>query len=122
MPILTKAVVTKGEPSTFTLNKSQIILVPKVSNNAFFSDITNWKRVSIQFKNTEGQEKVLVFDALEDSPTATFQVTEKARSDYKVTRIIIRDFDDGKLVINRKDLSPAIQFELDVQLEENLLQ
>ena len=122
MPLLTKPTVIKGEPSTFTLNKSQMTSVPKVLNNTFFSDTSNWKRVSIQFKNTEGQEQILVFDALEEFPTATFEVTEKARSDYKVTRIIIRDLDDGKLVVNRKDLSLAIQAELDVQLQESLPQ
>ena len=128
MSFLTKPTVAKGQPSSFALVKSQLILIPKVSSDSFFSDTSNWKRVSIQFKNAEGQEEVLVFDASESEPTSTFSVTENARADYQFTRIIIRDLDDGILVITRNDLSEAILETLDVSFQpteqdgNNLLQ
>jgi hypothetical protein len=114
MSFLTKPSVTKGQPSTFTLLKDELVLIEKVASDEFFSDITNWKRVSLQFKNTEGQEEVLVFDASVASPFAIFNVSLKARSDYQLRRVIIKDLDNGTLVIKRADLSPADLATLDV--------
>jgi hypothetical protein len=117
MSFLTKPIVVKGEPSSFALVKSQLILVPKIASDSFFADTTNWKRISIQFKNAQGQEEVLVFDGTESLPTASFDVTEKARADYEITRIIIKDLDDGTLVIKRSDLSSALLTQLDVSFQ-----
>jgi hypothetical protein len=117
MSFLTKPTVVKGEPSSFTLVKSQLALIPKVSSDAFFSDSTNWKRILVQYKNTYGQKEVLVFDASQEIPTSTFSVTDKARSDYQITRIIVTDIDDGTLVITREELSTTVLGLLDVLFE-----
>ena len=117
MSFLTKPTVTKGQPSSFTLVKSQLILIPKVSSDAFFADTTNWKRVTVQYANSHGQEEILVFDASMEEPTATFSVSDRARSDYQITSIVVTDLDDGMLVISRSDLSAEIHALLDVTFE-----
>jgi hypothetical protein len=118
MSFLTKPTIIKGEPSIVGLVKSQLVsLVPKVATDTFFSDTTNWKRILIQYKNIHGQKEVLAFDASQELPTSTFSVTDKARSDYRITRIIVTDIDEGTLVITREDLSTALLGLLDVFFE-----
>ena len=117
MSFLTKPTVVKGQPATFTLVKSQLASVTKVASDSFFADITNWKRVTITFKNLQGQEEVLLFNAALPSPVAIFSVTARARSNYQITKIIIRDLDDGTFMVKRSDLSAELLTQLDVSLQ-----
>ena len=108
--------ITKGRSSTFTLSKDQLAIVPKVASDTFFSDHTNWERVSLHFKNLQGQEEVLVFNLTEAIPKANFTISLRARSDYSLKLILIKDFDDGFLGLTRSDLSEAFLNALDVEI------
>ena len=116
MSFLTKPTVVKGQPTTFTLVKSELALVAKIALDSFFSDITNWKRISIQFKNLEGQEQILIFDPSELPCTSIFSVSEKARSDFQITSLIIKDFDGGNISLVRSEFEEELLTDLDVPL------
>lgn len=117
MSFLTSPSVLKGQPTSFTLDKELLALIPKVELDLFFKQPSNWKRVTVQFKNAQGQEEVLVFNPSDAVPTATFSVTENARSDYQITRVIIQDHDNGVFPLVRSDLSAQILAGLDVSFQ-----
>jgi hypothetical protein len=111
MPILTKASVSKGSPSLFSVDKSA--LVPLISDS-FFQDVANWSKIVLFYKSAAGgQKSKVIFDATQSSPSANFLISEKARDSFEIKSIIIYDFDKGYYEIPRSSLSPA---EFDVSL------
>jgi hypothetical protein len=106
MPILTKPSVTKGTPAQFALSKSDLKNHPAITD-VFFQNDANWKTVSIQYKNVEGQKKTLVFDAKQPSPVKNFLASEGARSDFQVQSVTIFDEDGGSYTIERSELNSA---------------
>lgn len=103
---------TKGEDAVYTLDKTELGLLPEVSGDGYFSIESNWRTVSVVMKSAAGnQTKVLVFDATDPSPTAAFFATLKARDDFEVDRLTIFDFDKGTLTIGRVDL-PTAEFDI----------
>lgn len=105
MAILTKNPVTKGTPSEFTLNKTDLAELTAVSGDAYYSDSANWKTVVMSFKSSlSNQTEILTFDATEASPTANFSVSNFARGNFLVTGIKIFDFDHGFFSVQRADL------------------
>jgi hypothetical protein len=114
MPILTKAPVTKGTPSTFTLDKSLLAALPLVSSDTYFSNQSNWNKIVLSFKSATGnQNEVVVFDATSATPTGTFLVSLKARDVFDIIKIDIYDFDSGSMVIPASQLTVS-EFKIDM--------
>lgn len=111
MAILIKpAKIDRDSLTEFTLNKQELAELSAVSENSFFSDISNWKSVSIVYRSDVGdQNSVVKFDATKNEPKSTFLATFNARDLFEVTKITIEDFDGGKLEIHKNDL-PIEQF------------
>lgn len=108
MAILTKPSVLKGVSSQFSLNKSELASLSIVSNDSYFSDMSKWKRVSMIFKSSFGnQHKVVEFNATQESPIGHFLISEKARDVFEILKIKIIDFDGGFLNIPRSELNVA---------------
>lgn len=108
MAIITKPTISKGQANEFDLSKSELAAVSKVVNDSYFSDQTNWYKVIIEYKSTEGnQHEMMIFDASEASPKGNFEVSEKARDDWEVQSVKIMDFDGGYLKLERGDLTVA---------------
>jgi len=96
---------TKGQDNLATLDKSQLLLVTKVANDAYFSDGSNWKYVVVKYKSDVGNQiQTLIFDGKVANPTASFNPTEKARDTFEVQSVTIYDFDSGKLSLLRDEL------------------
>lgn len=106
MPLLTiPASVSKGAPQVVTLDKSALFALAAVSSDSFFSDQSNVKRVIIEYNSDPSNQRVyLVFDMSQSSPSATFQVSAHARSSFLLEKVILEDFDEGTLVVNRANL------------------
>lgn len=100
----------------FTLNKEELAQLSIVANHSFFSDMTNWKTVSVIYRSDMSDQNCIVkFDATKSEPKSNFLATFNARDLFEVARIVIEDFDGGKFDISRADL-PVEQF--DVALPE----
>jgi hypothetical protein len=120
MAIITKPVggVLKGLPATFTLNKSQVLALSIVSNDEYFSDSNNWKKIILKYESSEGKQQELVrFDTTLASPTGFFFVSEKARDLFEIKSLKIVDFDGDILVIPR---SALISSEFDIDFSESI--
>jgi len=114
MPIITKpGTVEKGSEAVFTLDKNALAALSVVSADDYFSVITNWSKVEMFFKSPVGnQMEVVAFDPALASPEGKFLVSETARNDFEIEKIIIYDFDGGLFLIERADLTVA-EFDID---------
>jgi hypothetical protein len=106
MPLLSiPASVSKGASQSVTLDKSALFALAAVSGDSFFSVQANVKRVIVEYNSNPGnQREYLVFDLSQESPSATFQVSSRARSSFLLERVVLEDFDEGTLVVERADL------------------
>lgn len=106
MPLLTiPASISKETSQVVTLDKSAVFALAAVSNDAFFSVQANVKRVIVEYNSNPGNQKeFLIFDLSQQSPTAAFQVSSRARSSFLLERIVLEDFDEDTLVVQRADL------------------
>jgi hypothetical protein len=115
MAIITKpGSITKGTPATFTLNKSELLAVASVQADAYFSNSSNWNRVSVIYNSNPGsQYEIVEFNATGASPTGVFSVSDKARDIFEVQSVIIIDFDGGIFTVPRSELNTA-DFDIDL--------
>lgn len=106
MPLLAiPASISKGASQVVTLDKSAVFALAAVSSDAFFSVQSNVKRVIVEYNSDPGNQKeLLVFDMSQETPTANFLVSLRARSSFLLEKIVLEDFDEGTLAIERADL------------------
>lgn len=106
MPLFSiPASIAKGSPYTVTLDKSALFALAAVSSDAFFSDSSNVSRCIVEYNSNPGDQKhYLIFDLSQAAPTAVFQSSAHARSQFLLERVVLEDFDEGTLVVNRADL------------------
>lgn len=108
MAIITKPSILKGIAAQFSLDKSELSAISLVSNDSYFSDMSNWYRVNVIYKSSPGsQYEIVEFDATQESPVGHFLVSEKARDIFEVIKVKILDFDGGFLEIPRSSLTTA---------------
>ena len=114
MPILTKASITKGTPAVFTLDKTELSIHAAVVADAYFSDMANWKYVSVTYKGSSSiQNKIVLFDISTNPLTALFKTSLFAEDIFLVEGVTIHDFDGGKLLLPRSAISFA-DFDIDM--------
>lgn len=115
MPIITKpSDIDKNVSATFSLDKSALAAHPTVTADSYFSDSSNWSKVILFYTSNPGNQKEIVeFDATLASPTANFLVSNKALDIFEINQILIKDFDNGYLLIPRSALTVA-EFDVDV--------
>lgn len=95
----------KGATTVVTLDKTVVEGMSQIDADAYWTDSANIKNVFIQYKSTAGgQIKVLMFDFSLASPTASLAFSARARSNFQIFKMIVKDFDDGEIVLNRSDL------------------
>jgi uncharacterized delta-60 repeat protein len=120
MAIITKPVggIFKGIPATITLNKSELAALSSVSSDSYFSVTTNWNRIILSYKSSEGNQKEIVeFNATLSPCLGFFDVSNTARNLFEIQVIKIIDFDGGIFIIPRSELITA---DFDVIFENNL--
>lgn len=118
MPIITKpASIQKGVAASFSLDKATLAAVPSVTADSYYSNQSNWQRVSLYYSSASAgvgsQIEVVIFDATQPSPTANFLASSTARTQYSIAQIVIRDFDNGCFVVPRSQLTTS---EFDITL------
>ena len=106
-----------GTTSTVTLDKTELEALPEVLADAYFSDPANIRRVGIIFRSESGgQDKPMLFDYSQATPTSTITFSSTARLEiFQFLKIIIQDFDNGELVIDRSQFDPSL-LNLDLDL------
>lgn len=114
MPVITKpANIQKNVPASFSLNKADLVALPSVAADAYFSDTTNWNQVLLFYRSSAGNQKEVVkFDATQANPAANFLASAKARNVFQIQKILISDFDNGIFEVPRSALVTA-EFDID---------
>ena len=110
MAIITKPIggILKGVPATITLNKSELSDLASVSADSYFSVTTNWNKIILSYKSSEGnQQEIVEFNATLSSPTGFFDVSLKARDLFEIQVIKIIDFDGDIFIIPRSELTTS---------------
>ena len=117
MAIITKPVggISKGVPAEITLNKSELAALSSVSSDAYFSLTTNWNKIILSYKSSEGnQQEIVEFDATLSPCLGFFDVSTTARNLFEIQVIKIIDFDGGIFIIPRSSLTTA-DFDIDFE-------
>lgn len=106
MPILSKPVTPlKNVNNVLQIDKNLLLAHSSVVASAYFSDVANWNQIFVFYRSTSGrQDQLIAFDATQGTPQANFLVSTKGRDVFEVQKIIIRDFDNGELIIPRSGL------------------
>jgi len=106
MPLISMpASLSKGSSHTITLDKDALFALPVVSADSYFSIQSNASRCIVEYNSNPGDQKhYLIFDLSQASPSAIFTTSEHARGSFLLERIVIEDFDEGTLVIERPNL------------------
>jgi hypothetical protein len=109
MAIISKPqIVYKGVPVSFTLFKTNLISHHVVSSDSRFSDSSNWAKVNINYRSSQGNQTIIVeFDNKDNFQVGKFFASEKARTFFIVDSIVIIDLDGEILKISRADLNTA---------------
>lgn len=122
MSIITKPnSIQKNEQAQISLSKSNLQAIASVEADSYFSDTNNWKEVILYYKSSEGNQKqILKFDASLQSPTATFFISNKARNEFQIQKIVIVDFDNDSFQIDRSELNTE-SFDISIGNSNSLL-
>lgn len=113
--LLTRPPIAKGTQVTCTLLREGLLTVQSVSTDAYFSNVANWKDITINYRGIgNNQVKTLRFDGRLITADAVLRISLKAKSGFQVESIIIVDFDEGRRVIRREELSQVILGEVDI--------
>jgi hypothetical protein len=101
------ASVVKGVPAQVTLIKSDVLLLPEVQADSFWTQNggEDIYQVWVDYRSSVGaQRKVLIFNFSDANPTTSVEFSTKSRPQFEISKITLVDFDGGKLVINRDAL------------------
>ncbi len=116
MLLTVPAIVSKGEPAIITLDKSALFSLAAVQADPYFSNPANVRDVFVEFNSEPGnQRKILRFDLSEVTPTAKFLATAHAKDVFLLERILLVDFDEGTLAVERANLPSGLDISLIVQ-------
>jgi len=106
--LLTHGAIQKGIPTEFTLSKTDLFAIVSTLD-AYFGVASNVKDLLVVYQSTQGNQKeILRFDLSQEEPTATFLVSERARDEFLLKTLILNDFDNDSLTIQRSQLSSTV--------------
>lgn len=109
MPLLTIPSITKGNSATISLNKATLFSLSSVLADPYFSIQANVKKCVVEYNSNPGNEReVLEFDLSQSSPSVSFLISNKARDSFLLERVILEDFDNGTLIIERASLPSGL--------------
>jgi hypothetical protein len=109
MPLLNIPSISKGIAASVTLDKPTLFSLSSVLADPYFSIQANVKKCVVEYNSEPAnQREILEFDLSQLSPSASFLVSDKARSSFSLERIILEDFDNGTLIIERASLPSGL--------------
>lgn len=99
----------KGTGTAITLNKTELFNLAPILANPYFSDQANVKSAQFIYKsNNQRQLEVLTFDLSESQPVTNTSFSQRAFDVWNLNRIILKDFDGGKFIIQGNDLPAGL--------------
>jgi hypothetical protein len=109
MPIIIKPEnVQKNTDNIFLLNKSDLLLNSQVAASPYFSNPIRWSRVELNYISSISNQSVQVyFTASQIVPEGIFRVSIFADDIFLIDSIIIFDFDNGSLRVDRRTLETS---------------
>jgi len=108
--------IDKGIVRQFTLDKTALAAAPKVAASGYYSSPSIWKTVELNYKTDYGNQiKTIVFDATQALPSADVLVSITQIGTLIFESLIIHDFDNGFLSLERADITVA-QFDMLINL------
>lgn len=111
--------LVKGTAGTVTLNKAELLALAPVAADEFFSDGENIQLVIAEWNSNPGsQREVAIFKFSDATPSHQFLVSESGQDAFELEQLILVDFDNGELRLDRAALDSAIsggvaQFDVD---------
>ena len=116
---------TKGTPLSVDLVKADLLNDAsfQLAADNYFKNTLNWKSVEITMTSTGGQSETMIFDCdnLDATVTTDFLISDSARNVWKVTKVIVFDFDGGRIRLSTKDgqlVESDFNFDLTPVIEE----
>lgn len=104
---------SKGGSATVQLDKAELANLVEISGDAYWSDTANVAKVGVLIISTEGnQKKYLDFDFQQTTPEAELTFSSTARDVFQIRAIVLKDHDNGILIIGRETSDPVTAAEL----------
>lgn len=92
--------LSKATAYTITLSKTDLFALSAISTDAYFSVQANVAKCIMEYNSDPGNQKdILTFDLSQATPSATFQVSTRARTTFLLERIVLTDYDGGTLIL-----------------------
>lgn len=112
MAILTKAQVSKGTSSIFSISKNDLLAL--IPSGNYFEDIANWSKIMLHYQSSDKSQNIVVaMDASIENPNGKFIISETALDNFEIVFVILLDFDGGRLEIPRSSL-PTSEFDVSI--------
>ena len=113
MPLLNIPSISKGISANITLDKPTLFSLSSVLADPYFSIQANVKKCIVEYNSEpSNQREVLEFNLSQLSPVAGFLISDKARDSFSLERIVLEDFDNGTLIIERSALPSGLDIVL----------
>ena len=95
----------KGTTTVITLDKAVLFALPSIVADLYYSSQANVQTAIVVYKSSVGkQQKDLVFDLTQTSPTAKLKFSAVARSQFDIAKITLVDFDNGYFDVATADI------------------
>ena len=113
----------KDQDNLLKISRLAIKAIPKVSSHPYFRKVKNWKHIIFNYASLpENQMEVVLFDGTLAEPTGNLRVSPKARNQFNIDSVVLHDFDNGWLTLQREDLdSNEFDFIFDSRYQQPIL-
>lgn len=109
MPLLNIPTTQKNTTIQITLNKEELFSLSSVANDSYFSLSSNVKTCYVEYNSDPGNQRhILTFDLSQVLPSDSIVFSSTARSLFLLDRLILEDFDNGTLIIERTNLPSGL--------------
>jgi hypothetical protein len=109
--------IVKGSDITVQISVPNLLAFGKIDDDLYYSDKSNWKRISIEFGDGENDQKRVTFADYTGQTgliNLTFQVTSEFISNTLFfAELIVYDKANGFLTIGRNEISPVDRYDMD---------
>lgn len=106
MGVLTTKPVYLQKGTTNSISYSTVSLTALVTDDAYFEDNTNWKKVVFYYRDATGKQKTYV--TMQGSQSGAISVSSRALGNtWQLYKILISDFDGGTYTVKRSSLDSS---------------
>lgn len=117
MSLITKTQNNLIGPVSFFMDKELLKLIPKVANDAIYSNEANWYRVSFVFKHNNSRKRfVPSFKNFSSTKSLKIRSGMNPGDYFELKKIIISKSDRSHLVIKENEIPNVINFDFGLML------